>query len=278
MFVEDQQALDVTDHPKKMMNFITGTWLKVYYVIFLAFFRDSLTWVCHNKRNFRVWYTSCQLIVKFLRFSLRKDGADVVNHLHFLVFFGSFLLDWRRHKFCYHLSILFYLHLLGVSTFDRLTLGWFILLFQILCLVIVASTLLEVDIQLLYYCPNGWCFANSRSASYDQSEKLPLIFPDILVNFIGLLGRELAEKAVFFYYFIFVLKKCEEPLFDFFTCLDIEKLRYLFGSIFVAPKTMGIWLQMFSENASHDIFRERRFFCKYSHELLQFGAFLESLL
>ena len=39
------------DHPKKVMDFVAGAGLEVYYVIFLALLGDLLARVCHDERN-----------------------------------------------------------------------------------------------------------------------------------------------------------------------------------------------------------------------------------
>jgi hypothetical protein len=106
--------------------------------------RQILAGTGHNERNFGELDATSELGIEFMGVGVWKDQSNVMEQLPFFGVTGFFLLNWV-HEFCNHLCIFFGFNFEGIGSFHRLTLGGFMLLFQVLGLVVVVSAFLHIE-------------------------------------------------------------------------------------------------------------------------------------
>lgn len=165
-------------------------------------------------------------------------------HLPLLRLFGFLFLYWRQ-KLSYHLSILFYLGFTTVCSLYRFTLSRLILLFQIFGLVVIITAFMQIYIHLMSHSPYSSCLTNPWPSSNDQSQKLPLIFFDILIYLAWTLLRCFVDKTILFTYLILILEESIQPIHYLLSNVGTKQLWYLNGSIFATPEWIWMWLDVF---------------------------------
>ena len=142
-------------------------------------------------------------------------------------------------------------------------------------MVVVISAFLKINFQFLWNCSNCWRFSSSRPSFDQKSHKIPLIFSYILKSSTRFWERKITKRAILLLnQLIAIIKEGKKPLSNFLSCRDIKKVSNLFWSIFVTPKTVITWLQIFLENTRYGIFWQLRFLGKYFYKFMQFWAFL----
>ena len=202
-----------------------------------------------------------------------------MKHLSLFGLLRLLFLGWKeRHKLCYHLCVFLYFWFLSVCCFDWFALSRLILLLEVLYLVIIIATFLQIDLHFTGYCSYGCCFAYPWPTSDDKSKQTPLVILDTLLDFVGVLLWTIIYEAIFLTYFVFILEKCIKPLLYFLGCFNVKQLRNLTRRILCTPQGKTTRLYVLLYYLLYQFFLYDCFFSYCIDKLCYFRAFLKNLI